>query len=41
VPIFLVLAVVAIIIWLRVLRLSDSLANRLRENLITTLAKTE
>ncbi len=41
VPVFLVLAVVAVVVWLRVLRLSDALANRLRENLITTLVKTE
>jgi ABC-2 type transport system permease protein len=40
-PCLLVMAGLALVAWLRVLRNSDSLANRNRDNLIGTLAKTE
>lgn len=40
-PCLLVLAGVAMVVWLRVLGNADSLANRNRDNLIGTLAKTE
>jgi ABC-2 type transport system permease protein len=41
VPIFLVLAVIAIQVWWRVLRNADTMANQRRDALIGTLAKTE
>ncbi|MGC1424182.1 MAG: hypothetical protein WA354_18380 [Terracidiphilus sp.] len=40
-PCLLVMAGLALLAWLRVLRSTDSLANRNRDNLIGTLAKTE
>jgi len=40
-PCLLILAAVALLLWMRVLGSADSLANRNRENLIVTLAKTE
>ncbi len=40
-PILLVLGGVALVVWTRVLRSADALANRNRENLIATLGKTE
>jgi ABC-2 type transport system permease protein len=40
-PILLVLCGVACVVWMRVLAHSDSIANRNRDNLIATLAKTE
>ncbi len=40
-PVLLVLAGVALVAWMRVMRSTDALANRNRENLIATLAKTE
>ena len=40
-PCLLALAGVALVAWLRVLKNADSLANRNRDNLIGTLAKTE
>jgi len=40
-PILLVLSGVAVIAWMRVLANADALANRNRDNLIATLAKTE
>jgi ABC-2 type transport system permease protein len=40
-PCLLLLAGVAFAVWMRVLRSADSLANRNRDNLIATLAKTE
>ncbi len=40
-PCLLALAVVSLAVWMRVLSKADSLANRNRENLIATLAKTE
>jgi ABC-2 type transport system permease protein len=40
-PILLALAVIALVIWDRGLRNADALANRHKENLIATLAKTE
>ena len=40
-PCLLVLAGAAVAVWMRVLRNSDALANRNRDNLIATLAKTE
>ena len=39
--VLLVLAGVAVLVWLRVLAHADSLANRNRDSLIATLAKTE
>jgi ABC-2 type transport system permease protein len=41
IPCLLVLAGISAVVWLRVLAHADSLANRNRENLIATLAKTE
>jgi len=41
IPCLLVLAGVAVVVWFQVLAHADSLANRNRENLIATLAKTE
>ena len=41
IPLLLVLAGVAVVVWFRVLAHADSLAYRNRENLIATLAKTE
>lgn len=40
-PVLLILAGVALVAWMRVMRSTDALANRNRENLIATLAKTE
>ena len=40
-PCLLVLAGVSLVVWMRVLAHADSLANRNRDNLIGTLAKTE
>jgi hypothetical protein len=40
-PCLLVLAGIALVAWLRVLRSADSIANRNRDNLIGTLARTE
>lgn len=40
-PCLLMLAAISVVVWLRVLAHADSLANRNRENLIATLAKTE
>ena len=40
-PCLLALAGVSLVVWMRVLSKADSLANRNRENLIATLAKTE
>jgi len=40
-PCLLVLAGLAVVVWMRVLAHADSLANRNRDNLIATLAKTE
>jgi ABC-2 type transport system permease protein len=40
-PVLLLLAGIAFLIWMRTLGKADSLANRNRENLIATLAKTE
>jgi hypothetical protein len=41
IPCLLVLAGISAVVWFRVLAHADSLANRNRENLIATLAKTE
>jgi len=40
-PVLLALAAVSLVVWMQVLAKADSLANRNRENLIATLAKTE
>lgn len=40
-PILLVFAGIAVVVWMRVLATADSLANRNRDNLIATMAKTE
>ena len=40
-PVLLALAAVSLVVWMQVLSKADSLANRNRENLIATLAKTE
>ena len=40
-PCLLVMPAWRLVVWLRVLRSTDSLANRNRDNLIGTLAKTE
>jgi hypothetical protein len=41
VPIFLALAVGAVIVWVRMLRNADAMANQRRDSLIATLMKTE
>lgn len=41
VPVLLMFAAVAVFVWLRVLRLSDDMANRRRDTLISRLAKAE
>jgi membrane protein implicated in regulation of membrane protease activity len=41
VPVFLILALAAIFIWLRMLRNAEAMANARRDSLIATLMKTE